>query len=579
MLKVHSPPLGDLMGNEEKKEIRQKGFFQKILPATRTLSFRLYFLLIILLMISFTGIMYFNVTSYTQHLNDSVINSAIQASDLIKRSARYSMLKNDRENLSNIITTIGNEKGMEGIRIYNKPGTIAFSDNLEEVNTTVDKKTEQCYVCHGKEPPQVYLTTKSRIRILTSPQGYRVLGLINPIENEPECYKSDCHGHSSKDKLLGLLDVKMSLKSVDEDTYKTGKKMVLFSSIMIFLTALLFAGFILRLVHIPIRKLARGTKEVANLNLNYTIDFVSRDEMGELARSFNQMTKQLKAANEANQEWSSTLEKKVKEKSEELKKAQAHLLLVEKIASLGKLSAVVAHEINNPLSGILTYAKLCLKIILNPASLSREQTNSVVQFLTVIRDEAIRCGDIVKNLLVFAKKDFGKWAEESLNKLINNGIQLVKHKMQIKEMALSLELAEGNDIIYCDASGIQQILVALFINAIDAMSKGGKLNVKTRFLDSSDEVQIVISDTGRGIPDDILPRIFEPFFSTKESTGLGLAVVYGIIQQHQGEIEVESKPNEGTTFIITLPRRPLHVQGRLSSDVINLKPQQLGERR
>jgi two-component system NtrC family sensor kinase len=561
------------MENEELKDTAQKIVSQKILPAMRSLSFKLYFLLVILLMISFTGIMYFNVTSYTNHINESVIDSAIQASDLIKRSARYSMLQNDRENLSNIITTIGQEKGMEGIRIYNKPGKIAFSNDLAEVNTIVDKKVEQCYVCHEKEPAQVQLTTKSRIRILTSLQGYRVLGLINPIENEPECFSSSCHGHSPKDKLLGLLDVKMSLKSVDEETYRTRKKMVLFSFIMILVTALLFAGFILRLVHIPIRKLAKGTKEVANLNLNYTIDFVSKDEMGELARSFNQMTKELKAANEANQEWSSTLEKKVKQKSEELKKAQAHLLLVEKIASLGKLSAVVAHEINNPLSGILTYAKLCLKIIQNPASLSQEQTSSAVQFLSVIRDEAIRCGDIIKNLLILAKKDFGAWTEESLNKIIHNSIQLVKHKVQLKEMELIQELAEGNDIIYCDASGIQHILVALFINAIDATSKGGKLKVKTILSGNSNDVQIVVSDTGSGIPEEILPHIFEPFVSTKESTGLGLAVAYGIIQQHKGEIEVESKSNEGTTFIISLPRRPLQAHGGLSSHVINLEPQ------
>ncbi len=549
-----------------------KIFFGKILPTVRSLSLKLYLLLFILLIISFAGIMYFNVTSYTRHFNESMINSAIHASDLIKRSTRYSMLKNDRENLSNIIATIGQEKGMEGIRIYNKIGTIAFSNDAGEVNTVVDKKIEQCYVCHEKEPAQVYLNTQNRIRILDSDRGYRVLGLINPIENEPECYNASCHGHSPKDKLLGLLDVKISLKSVDEETYKTKKNMVLFSSIMILVTALLFAGFILRLVHVPIRKLAKGTREVANLNLDYTIDFDSKDEMGELARSFNQMTKQLKAANEANQEWSSTLEKKVMQKSEELKKAQAHLLLVEKIASLGKLSAVVAHEINNPLSGILTYAKLCLKMIQNPTSLSTEQNNSVVQFLSVIRDEAIRCGDIVKNLLIFAKKDFGKWTEESLNKIINNSLQLVRHKIQIKELELYQELAEGDDIIYCDASGIQHILVALFINAIDAMSKGGKLKVKTFLLNSAQEVQIVVSDTGSGIPEEILPHIFEPFVSTKESTGLGLSVVYGIIQQHQGEIEVESEPNRGTTFIITLPRRPVRGQvgdGAVMSSTLN----------
>jgi two-component system NtrC family sensor kinase len=548
----------------------KKIWIKKVLPVTRSVSFKLYLLLAVLLIISFAGIMYFNVTFYTSHLNESLISSAIQASDLIKRSTRHSMLKNDRENLSNIITTIGLEKGMEGIRIYNKPGEIAFSDNLTEIGTTVDKKTEQCYVCHGKEPTPTSLDPKNRIRILASSQGYRVLGLINPIENEPDCFNAKCHAHSSKDKLLGLLDVKMSLKSVDEEIARTREKVILFSSIMIFITALLFAGFILRLVHIPIRKLARGTKEVANLNLDYSIDFASNDEMGELAKSFNRMTKELKGANEANQEWSLTLEKKVKEKSEELKKVQAHIILVEKIASLGKLSAVVAHEINNPLSGILTYSSLCLKMInQHPSSLSPEETHSIIKYLTVVKDEAKRCGETVKNLLIFAKKDFGKWSEESLRKIIDNSVRLVKHNMAIKELELIQEFTEENDTLFCDPSGIQHIFMALFMNAIEAMSKGGKLKVKTCLLEGGNQVQIIVSDTGGGIPEEILSNIFEPFFSTKESTGLGLAVVYGIIQQHQGKIEVRSTPYEGTTFIINLPKRPLQAEGGSNSKAIN----------
>ncbi len=529
---------------------------KRLLFIPKSLSFKLYILLVILLVLSFSGIMYFNISSYTKHLNESVINSAIQASDLIKRSTRYSMLKNDRENLAQIINTIAKENGVEGIRIYNKPGAIAFSDNPNEIGNQVDKNAEQCYVCHGKEPAPATLSPRNRIRILTSKEGYRIVGLINPIENEPDCYNAECHAHSHKDKLLGLLDVKMSLKSVDEETNRTRRKMILFSSFMIIITALLFAGFIIRLIHIPIRKLTKGTKEVANLNLDYKIDFKSSDEIGELARSFNKMTEELKAANEANQQWAATLEKKIKEKSEELKKAQAHMILVEKIASLGKLSAVVAHEINNPLSGILTYASLCLKIAQNH-SLSQDEKNSLLKYLSIIKDETKRCGDIVKNLLVFAKKDFGKWNEESLHKIIRNSIQLVKHNIEMKELELIEEYTDSNDIIFCDPIGIQHIFVALFINAIEAMSKGGKLKIKTESVNGGDEFQITVSDTGCGIPEDILSHIFEPFFSTKESSGLGLAVVYSIIEQHEGKINVESKPNEGTKFIINLPRRPL----------------------
>lgn len=532
------------------------GWFRGVLPITRSVSFKLYLLLMVLLMISFAGIMYFNISSFTKHLNDSVINHAIQVSDLIKRSTRYSMLKNDREHLYHTISTIGMEDGVEGIRIYNKPGQIAFSENLTEIGTTVDIKAEQCIVCHEKVPPPVRLETQNRFRIFTSPQGYRVLGLINPIENEPACFTADCHDHSPKDKLLGLLDVKLSLKSVDEETARTKKQMILFSCVMIFFTALLFAGFVVRLVHIPIRKLAKGTQEVAKLNLDHVIDFHSSDEIGQLAASFNRMTRELKAATEANQEWAATLERKVQEKTEELKKVQAHILLVEKIASLGKLSAVVAHEINNPLSGILTYATLCLKLLgQNPPS-SSEEAQSVLKYLTVIRDEARRCGETVKNLLIFAKKDFGKWSEESLHKIINNSVQLIKHNLTIKEIELVQDLMEGDDVIYCDTSGIQHVMMALFMNAIEAMTKGGKLTVKTSPLNGGNQVQITVSDTGKGIPPEVLPNIFEPFFSTKESTGLGLAVVYGIIQQHKGTIEVASTPQVGTTFTITLHKKP-----------------------
>jgi two-component system NtrC family sensor kinase len=568
------PSPEDSPESKEMQAFVKRIFKKNIIPlmkgmSFRNLSFKLYFLLAILLLVSFAGILYFNIASYTRHLNESVINHAIQAIDLIKSATRYSMLKNDRDHLYNIITAIGREEGVEGVRIYNKPGGIAFSDDLEEIGTTVDIKAEQCIVCHVKVPPPVHLNTQNRIRIITSPEGHRILGLIHPIENEPACFTAECHDHSPNDKLLGLLDVKLSLKSVDEATHRTKKHVILFSSAMIVVTALLFAGFILRLVHFPIRKLARGTREVANLNLDHVIDFDSNDEMGELAKSFNQMTKQLKAANEANQGWASTLEKKVKEKSEELQKIQANIILMEKIASLGKLSAVVAHEINNPLSGILTYASLCLKIMQNPAPAS--SASALSQYMTVIKDEAKRCGEIVKNLLFFAKRDFGKWTDDHLHKILHQSIALVKHNMQIKELELVQDLMEGDDGLYCDATGLQHVFVALFMNAIEAMTKGGKLIVKTEWLDN-DHIQIVISDTGSGIPPDILPNIFEPFFSTKESTGLGLAVVYRMVQQHDGKIEVESKPNEGTTFTITLPRKPFHTQEDLDHEDFNRAP-------
>jgi two-component system, NtrC family, sensor kinase len=175
--------------------------------------------------------------------------------------------------------------------------------------------------------------------------------------------------------------------------------------------------------------------------------------------------------------------------------------------------------------------------------------------LTFISNETKRCGKIVKNLLLFARKTSGDFKEEHLNNIIDDSIQVIDHSIKMKEVTLDVNLDQEDDLIRCDANGIQQILVALIINSIEAASRGGKITIVTDYRTEKERVRIMVTDDGKGIPDDVLPRIFEPFFSTKaKSTGLGLSVVYGIVEQHGGTINVESKVNQGTTFTIVLPR-------------------------
>jgi two-component system NtrC family sensor kinase len=389
---------------------------------------------------------------------------------------------------------------------------------------------------------------------LQSPEGHRILGLINPIENEPVCFNASCHAHSPDEKLLGILDVKLSLAKGDKSIIATRNKMILYSSILILLTALVKGCFIRKMIHSPIKKLNDATREVANLNLDHKVDVRSRDELGNLAYSFNKMTYHLKEANEAIQDWSSQLENRVQEKTRELEKTQSQLIVAEKMAAMGELSAMVAHEINNPLSGILSYAKLSSRY------LGREYIDSQIlemvrKNLTFISNETKRCGNIVKNLLLFARKTSGDFKEEHLNKIIDDSIQVIDHSIKMKELTLDVELDQENDLIRCDANGIQQILVALIINSIEAASRGGKITIVTDYRTEKGRVRIMVTDDGKGIPDDVLPRIFEPFFSTKvKSTGLGLSVVYGIVEQHGGAINVASKVNQGTTFTIVRPR-------------------------
>ena len=528
--------------------------FNKVILAFNSLGVKFFLLLIGLLLLSFGIVTYVNIYFYTSLFREDIVSNAVQISNIIKRATYNSMLENRRDDLTNTIRSIGKEKAFEGIRIYNKIGEITFSDRPEELGHIADKKAEQCYVCHAEEPAKGIVPTKDRTRIFPSPKGYRILGLINPIENEPACYNASCHAHSPNEKLLGIMDVKLSLEKGDKIIVETRNKMLIYAVILILITALVKGYFVRKMIHNPIRKLNAATKEVANLNLDYKVEIDSRDELGNLAHSFNDMTHQLKEANEAVQNWSSQLENRVKEKSEELEKAQAQLILAAKMASKGELSAMVAHEINNPLSGILSYAKVSSRY-LSREELNTETMELIKQNLNFIGEETKRCGNIVKNLLLFSRKTSGDFKEEHLNTIIDHSIKVIGHSLKMKELTLVKELDEGNDLLECDASGIQQVLVALIVNATEATAPGGKITIKTSYQPEKDLVRILVTDNGKGIPEDILPHIFEPFLSTKvKSTGLGLSVVYGVVEQHAGVIKVESTLNEGTTFTIDLPR-------------------------
>ncbi len=512
----------------------------KVLGFTNSIGVKFFFLLVLLLVISFGIITYVHIYFYTSLNREDIVNNAVQVSNIIKRATYHSMLGNRREDLTNAILSIGKEEIFEGVRIYNKVGRIAFSDKLEELGQVADKKAEQCYACHAEEPAKGVIPTKDRTRTLKSPKGYRILGMINPIENEPQCFNAPCHAHSPKEKLLGILDVKLSLEEGDKRIIGTRNKMIIYSVILIFITALVKGYFVRQMIHSPIKKLNLATREVANLNLDHKVEINSRDELGGLAESFNKMTGELKAS------------------AEELRKTQSGLILSEKMASLGKLSAMVAHEINNPLSGILSYAKSSSKY-LDQKQIDSGTVAIVKDNLRIIGDEAKRCGDVVKNLLLFTKRTQGDFKAEHLNGIIDTSISVIRHSAEVNELKLIKELDAGDDGIQCDAGVIQQVLIVLIINSIEASFRGGTITIRTDYHSYHDQIQLMIIDNGKGIPKDVLPHIFEPFYSTKKSeknTGLGLSVVYGIIQQHGGTIVEESEEGAGTKVTITLPRSP-----------------------
>jgi two-component system, NtrC family, sensor kinase len=512
--------------------------------------------LLLLLMLGIFGLLgYLNIRLHRQHLEAATLASAERVSDVIKRSTTYYMLRNDREGLYHAMSTMADEPGMVRVRIFDRQGQISYSSDPSEVGHTVDKSMEACYGCHTRSGPLTHLNRPDRFRIYQDSTGQRILGVITPIENQPSCSNAVCHAHPVGQTVLGVLDTNLSLAKADAQLAQTTWRMLAYTVFALLDISLLTWLFVWRLVGQPLKHLKNGTKELADGNLGYQLEVDSSDEVGELADSFNRMSLQLRSANEEIVAWAKTLEDRVDQKTRELKRAHEHVLHVEKMATIGKMAAVVAHEINNPLSGILTYARLLKKWIQRGEAESTKRQDSE-QCLDLIADESRRCGDLVKNLLTFSRTAPINVQTTDLNAVVDRSVRLIAHQLELNGVELHSSLAAGLPSTQCDPGQIEQVLLALIINAIDAMPRGGNLWVSTNLHKNGSEITIRIKDDGSGISPEILSRIFEPFLTTKEAgkgVGLGLAVSWNIIEAHRGRIEVQSEVGKGTTFTVSLP--------------------------
>ena len=498
---------------------------------------------------------YFNIRLHRQHLEQSTLASAERVSDVIKRSTTYYMLRNDREGLYHVMHTIGDEPGMERVRVFDQQGQISYSTDAAEVNHVVDKGAEACYGCHAQSQPLAKLNRPDRFRIYRNANGQRVLGIITPIENQPSCSNADCHAHPASQQVLGVLDTNISLAKADTQLAQSSNRMLAYTLVgMVFIGALswISAWWV---VGKPIKALKSGTERLAQGDLGYQLEVGSRDEVGDLAHSFNDMSLQLHAAHEEVVAWNKTLEDRVEQKTRELRRAHDHMLHAEKMATIGKMAAVVAHEINNPLSGILTYAKLLHKW-LERGTLPEEKRQESLQCLDLIAGESRRCGDLVKNLLTFSRTAPMNAELTDLNVVIDRCVRLVRHQCEMAGIQVHAEVESALPKVRCDAAQIEQVVLALMMNAIDAMPRGGNLWLQTHAKQQPYETEIEVRDDGTGIAPEILAQIFEPFLTTKEAShgvGLGLAICHSIVERHHGRIEVQSEPGKGTRFTVTLP--------------------------
>jgi len=615
----------------------------------KKIGFRLIFVVAFTTLVIIGVFAYFNVKSQSSNLISEVERHANQLGETVVSSTRFDMMLNQRDRIQQIINSIGTQPQIRDVRIINKFGEIIYSSDSTNINKMVDKRAESCYACHAEDKPLEQISITERTRIFrVHPDSNRVIGIITPIYNEKSCWQSDCHAHPKDQKVLGVLDVSISLAEVDNAILSSEWKIVGFSIISIISLGLLIAFFIRRWVSRPVNDLLNGTLQVSQGNLNYTIKEMGDDEIGKLGTSFNNMTKKLA-------------------------EARMQLFQSDKMASLGRLAAGVAHEINAILTGVLTYSSFLLK---------RTKDNPEFQEdLKVIVRETIRSREIVKSLLDFSRQSVPKKSSAHINEIVDKAIGVIDSQLSLNKVKIVKQTETNLPNFTVDANQIQQVIINLLVNASDAIGKdGGIITILTKqialapigiaqikkatcpkrhslidndfridglpslkvkiisggkegvahldpvygkhrnhfdlgfkiekdakyvcpecnnsiveqdklcpicgspvlsfeisgqgiyevcasdqsnwerwdYVDSlglKEYIEIRITDTGSGISKDDLAKIFEPFFSTKgqKGTGLGLAVIWGIIDNHNGTINVDSELGKGTTFIIRLP--------------------------
>jgi two-component system NtrC family sensor kinase len=497
-----------------------------------------------------------NVRMQERQLLDTMVLGADQLSRGIASSTWHAMLADNRESAYQVMQTIAQKQGISRIQIFNKEGRVMFTTTPGPVSQ-VDKKAEACFLCHASQQPLIKVDVPSRARIFRAPNGGRRLAMVTPIYNEPSCSQADCHAHPKTQNVLGVLDVALDLGPVDREVRALEIRAVgsgvvhsvLIAVFIIFFTRTFFSG--------PVQRLLKGTREVGKMHLDRPVAETGQGELGELARSFNTMRERLRQSLDEQAQLTHSLETKVAERTEALKVAHNKLLQTDRLASLGQLSASVAHEINNPLSGVLNLGMLLQRIVKDDG-IPPGRVPEVKKYLGQMVHETSRAGRIVSDLLTFSRRGKPQRVAVDVNGIVRSTLSLVGHKLKLMNVEGVQELAVDLPLIHCDGSQIQQVVMNLVMNGAEATRTKGEGSVWVRTGRGAREgtIALEVADNGEGIPEENLPKLFQPFFTTKEEgkgVGLGLAVVYGIVQAHGGEIEVASSPGAGTSFRVVLP--------------------------
>ena len=498
-------------------------------------------------------------------VNEGYMRSVIRQngdniSSLVEGALYRSMLENDRTSLQNTLDAVNKMSGIDDVNMYDNDNNLVYSSISTNPANHSDPDCKSCHSDIGEmfsasEKTYSIINIDSECSMNHNNNNSRHLLIKSPILNEESCYTDACHAHNSDEAVLGSLMIKFPLKNLDDALDKSTKDYFTIAALMTLLLVIVLIVLTNKKIKNPLNAIIKASEAVAKGDKSTRLEIKPNQlsDMRMVSYAFNDMLDNLQSATNELKNWSQQLEYKVQKKSEELSQAQNELINIERIASLGKLSLSVAHEINNPLSGILVYAKLLSKQ-LSSKELDAPRKETMLKHLKYIESETKRCGDIVKGLLDFSRKDQKDFEAKHLHEILLDTFELMAHSMKMANIHFLSDFSAGDDLIFCSPNQIKQICVAILVNSMEAISQNGEIIMKTRNPDG-EHVVLDISDNGSGISDEDLPHIFEPFFSTKEKasgTGLGLAIVHGIVQNHKGKTEVKSERGKGTTVSISL---------------------------
>jgi two-component system, NtrC family, sensor kinase len=498
---------------------------------------------------------------YADYFNSTLRQSGDNMNSIVEGALYYSMLENDKFMLQRTLDVISTMSGIDGVSLYDHLDSLAYTSTLSRLEESHDP---DCVAC-ADDLSSMFPENENNYRIVKHAvkgeenQKYRntrQLLIRKPIMNERSCYTADCHAHNENEVVLGTLIIKLPLEDLDSVVDESLANFLILVTLITILLVTILIIFTKKKIQNPLKSIILASEAVSSGINSIRLDIKPNllNDMMKVSLAFNNMLENMETSRNELRNWSQQLEYKVQKKTEELLEAQNELIHVERIASLGKLSSSVAHEINNPLSGILVYTKLIHKQ-LNNSDFQHKKKEAILKQLKLIENETKRCGDIVKGLLDFSSKEQEDFENMDLHELLDITYRLMIHSIKIANINFVKDFKADSHRVHCSPNQVKQAFVALLVNASEAIQENGEIVIGTCNPDD-ETIRVDITDNGQGIPYQNISHIFEPFFSTKHDMsgiGLGLSIVHGIIENHNGKIEVDSEIGKGTTVSILFP--------------------------